>query len=179
MFKREDSMRMFLALAAVSLSLTACASMTVANDDPNIWLEDVHGEKALAWVKGENERTLKRLTGDKRYETYRREALKIFTAKDRIPLPGFRAGGVDNLWQDAKHPHGVWRSATLASYRAGKPRGRRFSISMRCRARRDATGSSRAPTASRQRNGCALSVCRTVVGTPSRFASLMRRRVPS
>lgn len=115
-------MRMFLALAAVSLSLTACASMTVANDDPNIWLEDVHGEKALAWVKGENDRTLKRLTGDRRYDTYRREALKIFTAKDRIPMPGFRAGGIDNLWQDAKHPHGVWRSATLASYRAGKPR---------------------------------------------------------
>lgn len=115
-------MRTFFALAAVSLSLTACASMTVANDDPNIWLEDVHGEKALAWVKGENDRTLKRLTGDRRYETYRREALKIFTAKDRIPMPGFRAGGIDNLWQDAKHPHGVWRSATLASYRAGKPR---------------------------------------------------------
>jgi prolyl oligopeptidase len=115
-------MRMFFALAAVSLSLTACSSMTVASDDPNIWLEDVHGDKALDWVKQENDRTLKRLTGDRRYDTYRREALKIFTAKDRIPLPRFRSGGIDNLWQDAKQPHGVWRSATLASYRAGKPR---------------------------------------------------------
>lgn len=115
-------MRHFLALVAVTLSLTACASMTVADDDPHIWLEDVHGEKALAWVKAENEKTLKRLTGDRRYETYRRQGLKIFTAKDRIPMPTFRAGGVDNLWQDAKHPHGVWRASTLASYRAGKPR---------------------------------------------------------
>ncbi len=115
-------MRFLLAVAAVSLSLTACVSMTDASDDPNIWLEDVHGEKALAWVSAENEKTLKRLTGDRRYAGYRREALKIFTAKDRIAMPTFRAGGVDSLWQDAKHPHGVWRATTLASYRTGAPR---------------------------------------------------------
>lgn len=115
-------MRFFLTVAAVSLSLTACVSMTDASDDPNIWLEDVHGEKALAWVNAENDKTLKRLTGDRRYAEYRREALKIFTARDRIPMPAFRAGGIDNLWQDATHPHGVWRATTLASYRTGAPR---------------------------------------------------------
>ena len=94
--------------------------MTAAEDDPFLWLEDVHGAKALDWVNAENARTAARLEGDKRYEGYRRAALKIFTAKDRISIPEFRAGGIDNIWQDDAHPHGQWRHASLASYRAGR-----------------------------------------------------------
>ena len=29
-------------------------------DDPFLWLEDIHGDRALAWVRAENERTLGR-----------------------------------------------------------------------------------------------------------------------
>jgi prolyl oligopeptidase len=87
-----------------------------------LWLEDVHGEKALLWVEGENAKSTARLDGDDRFATYRREALAILTAKDRIAMPVFRAGGVDNIWQDDAHPHGLWRHASLASYRAGKAR---------------------------------------------------------
>lgn len=114
-------MRKLLVLALISASVAACATMTAADDDPNLWLEDVHGERALAWVKAENGRSLARLEGDKRYASYERDALKIFTAKDRIALPEFRAGGVDNLWQDEKHPHGIWRHAKLPTYQAGRP----------------------------------------------------------
>ncbi len=114
-------MRNAVVTLAALLTLTACAAMTVASDDPNAWLEDTHGQKALSWVQGENARTLKRLTGDARYDAYKKEALAIFTAKDRIAMPAFRAGGVDNLWQDASHPQGIWRHASLVSYRAGKP----------------------------------------------------------
>ena len=115
-------MRRILVSAAVLLGLAACATMTVAEDDPNLWLEDVHGEKALAWVASENAKTLARLEGDKRYAAYRAQALAIFTAKDRIALPEFRADGVDNVWQDEAHPHGVWRHASLKSYRSGRAR---------------------------------------------------------
>src|SRR5262249_12530074 len=52
---------------------------------------------------------------------YRKEALAIFTAKDRIAFPEFRADGIDNFWQDDVHQHGVWRHASEAGYRAGKP----------------------------------------------------------
>ncbi|MEQ1752605.1 MAG: prolyl oligopeptidase family serine peptidase [Micropepsaceae bacterium] len=114
-------MRTILTMATIAFSLAACVSMTIANEDPNIWLEDVHGAKALAWVETENERTLARLEGDRRYSVYRRQALKIFTAKDRIAMPTFRAGGVDNLWQDDAHPHGIWRHSSLKEYRAGRP----------------------------------------------------------
>ena len=52
--------------------------------DPFAWLEDIHGARATAWVETQNARTAKVLETDPRYETFRREALKIFTAEDRI-----------------------------------------------------------------------------------------------
>jgi prolyl oligopeptidase len=111
--------RLFAVLAAV-VGISACAGVTAGGDDPFLWLEDVHGSQALSWVEGENAKSTARLDGDKRFAKYRAEALAILTAKDRISLPEFRAGGIDNIWQDDKHPHGLWRHASLASYRAGK-----------------------------------------------------------
>lgn len=114
-------MRTFLFPFAAALFLTACTTVTTRDDDPYIWLEDVHGARALEWVKGENAKAQARLDGDPRFASYRREALAIFTAKDRLALPVFRAAGVDNLWQDDARPHGIWRHAPLASYRTGRP----------------------------------------------------------
>ncbi len=112
----------FLTLLA-AFGLASCASVSAESDnDPYLWLEDVHGARALEWVKAENAKSAARLDGDKRFATYRSEALAILTAKDRLSYPDFRAGGVDSLWQDDKRPHGLWRHATLASYRAGKAR---------------------------------------------------------
>ena len=114
-------MRLLTLFAA--LVLASCASVsTRAEDDAYLWLEDVHGEKALSWVKEQNARAAARLEDDKRYPAYKREALSIFTAKDRISYPEFRGDGVDSLWQDEKHPHGVWRHASIASYRSGRPK---------------------------------------------------------
>jgi prolyl oligopeptidase len=89
--------------------------------DPYQWLEDVNGARALDWVQGQNVRARKALEGDPRYETFRKEALAIFTAEDRIPTPRLRAGAVDNLWQDAAHPRGLWRRTTLAAYAGAQP----------------------------------------------------------
>ena len=53
-------MRPFLALAVLALSallpLKAHADMTepTATDDPYLWLEDVQGDRALAWVRQRN-----------------------------------------------------------------------------------------------------------------------------
>ncbi|MBE7217529.1 MAG: S9 family peptidase [Caulobacteraceae bacterium] len=108
-----------LALASAVALNAAAAPNTGA--DPFAWLEEIHGARALAWVSQQNARTAARLETDPRYARFRTEALAIFTAKDRIPLPQFRAGGVDNLWQDAANPHGLWRHATLDSYRTAAP----------------------------------------------------------
>ncbi len=113
-------MRFLLLLAAFGLA--SCASVKAEGDDPYLWLEDVHGARALEWVKAENAKSAARLDGDKRFAAYRSDALAILTAKDRLAYPDFRADGVDSIWQDDTHPHGLWREATTASYRAGKAR---------------------------------------------------------
>lgn len=89
--------------------------------DEFLWLEDVWGERAIAWVNEQNEKTLAVLKADPRYEPFRKEAAAILTAQDRTPTPSFRAGGIDNFWQDATNVRGVWRHTTVESYRSGSP----------------------------------------------------------
>ncbi|RZJ38524.1 MAG: S9 family peptidase, partial [Brevundimonas sp.] len=86
--------------------------------DPYLWLEEVEGERAMAWVRAHNERSLGVLQGDPRYDTLHQQALALVESRDRIPSPGFnRDGTVDNFWQDAEHVRGIWRRTTLDSYR--------------------------------------------------------------
>ena len=42
--------------------------------DPFLWLEEVDGARATAWVAGQNARAKARLEGDPRYETLLAEA---------------------------------------------------------------------------------------------------------
>jgi prolyl oligopeptidase len=90
-------------------------------NDPYLWLEDAHGEKAMSWVNAENAETLNVLEKDSRYPTLYAAALKIAEAKDRIPIPRVIDGEVYNFWQDADHVRGVWRKTTLSDYRVADP----------------------------------------------------------
>ncbi|KAK0360072.1 hypothetical protein LTR94_028745, partial [Friedmanniomyces endolithicus] len=90
--------------------------------DPYLWLEEVEGEQAMAWVKDHNEHAFSVLQGDPRYETLHQQALDIVQSRDRIPSPGFTHDGhIDNFWQDADHVRGVWRRTSLQSYRSAQP----------------------------------------------------------
>jgi len=90
--------------------------------DPYLWLEEIEGERAMAWVEAQNERSLGVLRGDPRFETLHQQALEIVQSRDRIPSPGFNHDGtVDNFWQDATHVRGIWRTTTLDSYRTEAP----------------------------------------------------------
>ncbi|HEY7799253.1 MAG TPA: prolyl oligopeptidase family serine peptidase, partial [Hyphomonadaceae bacterium] len=90
--------------------------------DEVLWLEDINGERAMEWVKSENEKTKAVLEADPRYGAFQKEALAILTAQDRTPTPRFRAGGIDNFWQDQTNVHGLWRQTTLESYRSADPK---------------------------------------------------------
>ncbi|ESQ79676.1 prolyl oligopeptidase family protein [Asticcacaulis sp. YBE204] len=91
--------------------------------DPRQYLEEVEGEKALAWVKAQNERSLAHLTADPRFAQNQADMLKIVEATDRIPSPSFSKGGhIDNFWQDKEHVRGIWRRTDKASYLAGTPK---------------------------------------------------------
>ena len=114
-------MRHLTIALASALFLAHPAAAQQASEDPFIWLEDIDAPRSVQWVEAQNAKTTKRLEGDARYQALLSEARAIFTAKDRIPGPDFRAGGVDNLWQDDTHPHGLWRHASQASYRTASP----------------------------------------------------------
>ncbi|HEX7947497.1 MAG TPA: prolyl oligopeptidase family serine peptidase [Phenylobacterium sp.] len=109
------------AAAALALAVPAVIVAQEAAPDAFQWLEDVDAPRSMAWVEKENARTADRLEKDPRYAAFHAQALAIFTAQDRIPTPHFRAGGIDNFWQDAGHVHGIWRHTTPAAYRTADP----------------------------------------------------------
>lgn len=90
-------------------------------NDPHLWLEDVEGDEALAWVRRQNERTLSDLQADPRYAGFEAAALEVLTSNDRIPYGTIRDGQVYNFWQDDQHVRGLWRRTPLSSYRAAEP----------------------------------------------------------
>jgi len=96
-------------------------TIVTAETDPNLWLEEVEGEAALAWVRKQNERSLKVLTGDKRYAALEAAATEIVNATDRIPYGSIRDGMVYNFWQDADNVRGLWRRTSLESYASDAP----------------------------------------------------------
>jgi prolyl oligopeptidase len=104
-----------------SLLVVKAAMAAEAGTDPYIWLEDAHGEKAMAWVEAENEKTLGVLEKDPRYPELHSEALAIAEAEDRIPQPNMLGGMIFNFWQGKDHIRGFWRKTTLESYKTASP----------------------------------------------------------
>lgn len=89
--------------------------------DPNLWLEEVEGEKALDWVRAQNERTLAELQTDPRYAGFEAAALDALNSRERIPYGAVRNGWVYNFWQDDVNVRGLWRRTSLTSYASADP----------------------------------------------------------
>ncbi len=115
--------------AALALTMTAVwAQQTLvepgdSNDmeDPYIWLEDVEGEEALAWVERQNEQSVAYLESLPMFDELYERSLEILDSDDRIAFPGVRGDHVFNFWRDATNPRGLWRRTTVDDYVAGDP----------------------------------------------------------
>ena len=92
-----------------------------AAEDPYLWLEDVEGDAALSWVRGQNERSLAELQADPNYAAYEKAAVEALTSAERIPYGTIRDGMVYNFWQDDTHVRGLWRRTSLESYATDSP----------------------------------------------------------
>jgi prolyl oligopeptidase len=90
-------------------------------DDPLRWLEDVRGERALAWVRERNARTRALLTTHDDFAPIRERLLAVLNAAERIPHVARHGDMLYNLWQDAAQLRGLWRRTTLAEYRKPSP----------------------------------------------------------
>ena len=95
-------------------------TLEAPDDDPYLWLEEIDGKGALAWVETQNAATLTRF-GDQRFAADRDALAAIFDRPDNIPLIARRGARVFNFWKDAAHPRGLWRATTLDSYRREPP----------------------------------------------------------
>ncbi len=103
------------------LAMAAAMGMARAEEDPHLWLEDIESETALDWVRSQNERSLALLEGDERFDGLYRDALSILNSDARLPLGQIHNGFVYNYWQDETHVRGIWRRASVPSYRTGDP----------------------------------------------------------
>jgi prolyl oligopeptidase len=105
----------------LSLCLLITGLCFAQEADKYQWLEDVSGERSMAWVKTENERSAKVLESDPRYPALEADALKVLESPDRLAIPDLNGGDIYNSWQDAQHVRGILRRATLSSYLTAQP----------------------------------------------------------
>ena len=109
------------------LALLACAGLTLSTPtmsqtpDPYLWLEDVQGERALAWVRERNAASEKLLQAQPGFEAMRSSIREVLDSREQIPYVSRRGGWLYNLWRDAANPRGLWRRTTLAEYRKPAP----------------------------------------------------------
>ncbi|MEM9988606.1 MAG: prolyl oligopeptidase family serine peptidase [Pseudomonadota bacterium] len=96
------------------------SSATSSANDPYLWLEEVEGEKALDWVRAQNDRSLNELEASERYATFFDDAKEILTSEDRIPSVSLRGAFAYNFWQDETHIRGLWRRMSIADYVKGE-----------------------------------------------------------
>ena len=108
-------------LAAALVATLATPAIAQESGDPYTWLEEIEGERALAWARAENARSLPILEADPRFPAMHKEARAILTSPARIPTGSIHHGAVYNFWQDGQHVRGIWRRASVESYARGKP----------------------------------------------------------
>jgi prolyl oligopeptidase len=112
-------------LMAAAVALAGLAGLSAASDhpvdDPFQWLEDVQGEKALAWAREHNAKTIAVLEARPEYKPIYARTLEILDSKEKIPTPELLGDTVYNFWKDEVHERGTWRRTTIASYRTAEP----------------------------------------------------------
>jgi prolyl oligopeptidase len=102
-------------------SAPGAVGKTVVAEDPNLWLEDVTGERALAWVREQNAQSTKELEASPDFEPIRQRLLSILDSKERIPYVAKHGAYYYNFWRDEKNVRGVWRRTSLAEFKKAEP----------------------------------------------------------
>ena len=91
-------------------------------EDPHLWLEEVEGERALAWVRERNQATLGAFTQTSAFQELEAGLLQILDSDARIPFVAKHGAYYYNFWRDAQNPRGLWRRTSLEEYRKPAPR---------------------------------------------------------
>jgi prolyl oligopeptidase len=89
--------------------------------DPYLWLEDVDGAEAMAWVRERNAETAAELEQGAGYRELEAGILRILDSAAKLPFVAKAGAFYYNFWRDAAHPKGIWRRTTLEQYRKVEP----------------------------------------------------------
>ena len=95
-------MKTLLMLATVTVALTTSA----AESDPYLWLEEVTGDKALAWAEAHNALTVDKLATGESFQMLETRLRTILDSKDRIPYIRKAGQFYYNFWRDEANPRG-------------------------------------------------------------------------
>src|SRR5262245_37010049 len=102
------------------MSIDPRPTISTPDDDPYLWLEEIEGERALAWVDEQSKRTLATF-GNAHVPVDRDTLAAIYDRPDNIPIVGRRGRWLYNFWKDNTNPRGLWRRTTLESFRNAQP----------------------------------------------------------
>ena len=105
----------------IPAALMLLSTMAHAQEDPYIWLEDVTGEKPMAWVKEQNAQSVPQLESKPQFKAIHERLVAIYNSRERIPAAQKRGPWLYNFWQDAANPRGIWRRTTMDEYRKKDP----------------------------------------------------------
>ena len=113
----------FILCPAMSSAETSSAQTPTAPQDPYLWLEEVHSDRALTWVRERNAQTEASLQAHPGFDDMRRRIREVLDSKEQIPYVTRRGEHLYNFWRDAANPRGLWRRTTLAEYRKPRSQG--------------------------------------------------------
>jgi prolyl oligopeptidase len=114
-------MRPSLLLWLAAALATPAAAQTVTPDDPYLWLEEVEGDAALAWVRERNAEARAALEARPGFAQLKTDLEAILNSDARIPGVVKMGPYLYNFWKDKAHPAGIWRRTTLEEYRKDAP----------------------------------------------------------
>ena len=109
-----------LALTPFAMSQTQITA-DAATTDPYLWLEEVQGDRALAWVRERNRESEAALMTRPGFEQRRLSIREVLDSREQIPYVSRQGAWFYNLWRDASNPRGLWRRTTLDEYRKASP----------------------------------------------------------
>ncbi len=119
-------MRKLIGLSLALVFLAGCGGQDESgpaaydfSKDSYIWLEEVEGEEALAWVEEQNAASLGHLESLPVFEPLRQRNLEIYNSDERIAMPAMRGDHVYNFWRDEDNIRGRWRRMLLDDYIGG------------------------------------------------------------
>lgn len=113
--------QLFFLFAMIILLCSVQNINAQVTDDPNLWLEEIDGTKALDWVRSQNKITVDELEKYPAFQDINKKNFEVYNSKERIASPDIRGNYIYNFWQDEKNERGVWRRTTLNEYMKKSP----------------------------------------------------------